>query len=76
MTEVDASLCPLCGGANDCGRAAGRSTCWCFEVTVPRDVLARVPAEQRGVVCICRRCGDGTTDAEQRRRLALRWTRR
>jgi len=36
----------------------------------------RIPIEARSVVCVCRSCADGTTDENQRRHLALRWTRR
>lgn len=56
--EVDSRRCPLCGGPNDCGIAAGASTCWCFSTDVPADVVARVPDEARDAVCICRACAE------------------
>jgi hypothetical protein len=52
--------CPLCGGPNGCGPAAGGSfdgpPCWCREVVFSAELLARVPAGQRGQACICRAC--------------------
>ena len=53
---VDPERCPLCGEANDCQVAAGRTRCWCFETRVPPELLARVPPEAQGVACVCRRC--------------------
>jgi len=55
--EIDTSRCPLCGDENACGMAAGRDECWCFEVVLAPDALARVPERARGVACICARCG-------------------
>lgn len=52
------SSCPLCGGANECGIAEGKSTCWCFSATIAPEVLARVPEDQRNVNCICRTCAE------------------
>ena len=57
---VTALNCPICGIANDCGIALGKGTCWCFSTTIPPDVLARVPVEQRERVCICRACAEST----------------
>ncbi len=64
---VDPSRCPLCGKENRCGRLAGLSSCWCQTVSVPRSVLDRIPAEARGVACVCRECAtqpDGGTGEE------------
>jgi hypothetical protein len=55
--------CPLCGGPNGCAPAvAGRFdvACWCTEVRFSPEALARVPAEQRGRACLCRRCAEGS----------------
>jgi hypothetical protein len=60
---VDPLRCPLCGDVNACQVAAGRSKCWCFEMTVPVDVLARVPLDAQGVACVCRRCAGGVEPA-------------
>ncbi|HUL76591.1 MAG TPA: cysteine-rich CWC family protein [Vicinamibacteria bacterium] len=57
--SVDPCRCPLCGEDNDCGMAKGKATCWCFFVTIPRDVLDRVPAEAKGIACVCRACAIG-----------------
>jgi hypothetical protein len=51
--------CPLCGGPNACVPAAcGHfdSPCWCRDVVFSPVVLARVPASQRGVACVCAAC--------------------
>lgn len=55
-TRGSDTSCPLCGGPNECGMAAGKGTCWCFSAAVPAEVVERVPAEQRGVVCVCAKC--------------------
>jgi hypothetical protein len=59
-----ATTCPLCGGANDCGTALGKSACWCFSAAIAPDVLARVPDEQRGVSCVCQRCVEAMSAPE------------
>jgi hypothetical protein len=56
---VDLSRCPLCGEANACAMVEGGSTCWCFELVIPGEVLARIPAEAQGIACVCRRCAAG-----------------
>jgi hypothetical protein len=76
VTSIDPAQCPLCAQPNDCALVAGHTKCWCFETPVPQPVLARVPTEAQGVACVCRRCANGSTDSEARRRLAMRWTRR
>lgn len=60
---MDASICPLCQGPNHCGAEQGKSTCWCFYTHIPEDVLARIPDEYRGQVCICERCATAGRDA-------------
>jgi hypothetical protein len=52
----DATRCPLCGETNECGIAAGQSTCWCFSTSIPADVLERIPEEARGTACVCAKC--------------------
>jgi hypothetical protein len=52
----DTAQCPICGGPNDCGVAQGKSDCWCFSASIPPEVLARVPADERNVTCVCRTC--------------------
>jgi len=57
---LDPSRCPLCGGANACAMAVGRpgEACWCgcAKVTVTAAMLERVPADKRGVACLCAAC--------------------
>jgi hypothetical protein len=49
-------ICPLCGGPNACGIAAGAPTCWCFAARIPAAVLERVPDDARDKSCICQAC--------------------
>lgn len=52
-----AELCPLCGQPNECGACQGdASACWCMSTPIGANVLARLPAEERGLRCICARC--------------------
>jgi hypothetical protein len=54
----DPARCPLCGRNNDCAMAAGRinGPCWCTNVTVTAEMLARIPADRRGAACVCAAC--------------------
>jgi len=54
----DESKCPLCGRANECAVAAGRSpeTCWCMTAAIEPDTIASIPAEAQGKICICAQC--------------------
>lgn len=54
--DRDPERCPLCEQPNHCAAARGESTCWCFDVQIPNDVLARVPESDRGLRCVCRSC--------------------
>ena len=56
LKNPDPRRCPLCGNFNDCGVAAGQESCWCFTEAVPAEILKRIPAEARGIACVCRRC--------------------
>lgn len=56
VSHIDAHHCPLCGDNNQCGIAAGDKSCWCFSQPVPQGVLQKLPAEARGVACVCRVC--------------------
>jgi hypothetical protein len=53
---LDPSRCPLCGAQNECGMTAGRSECWCFNVTIGKQTLDRLPEAARGVACVCKNC--------------------
>lgn len=56
--EIDRSLCPLCGGENDCkaAKGEGHAGCWCMAAKIPKGLLERIPPEQRGKACVCKRC--------------------
>lgn len=65
-TPLPNLACPLCGGPNDCTPAGcGRFdvACWCAQARFPAAVLERVPVEQRGIACVCRRCAEGGHEA-------------
>lgn len=54
-----AECCPLCSGPNECQQctsAAYKGPCWCASVSIPEELLARVPAESRRRACLCRGC--------------------
>lgn len=65
-SEPDPSRCPLCGSPNGCAMAAGNgaAACWCMELEIPRDVLARIPETARDRACVCAACarGEGTRE--------------
>lgn len=53
------TICPLCGGANNCAPAAAGSLdvpCWCSTVAVSKEALAQVPAGLVNKACLCPRC--------------------
>jgi len=56
MSELKQNRCPVCSGPNECGLAAGKSECWCFEATIAPEVLEQVPEEAKGKVCVCEKC--------------------
>ncbi|MFO1488424.1 MAG: cysteine-rich CWC family protein [Verrucomicrobiota bacterium] len=56
---VNAARCPLCGQANQCQLCTGdayKGSCWCLSLSIPDELLARVPAEQRNRACLCAGC--------------------
>ena len=62
-TPLQATACPLCGGPNGCAPAVSGtfdSPCWCTTVRIPAEVLAHIPAAQRGLACVCRACAEGS----------------
>lgn len=56
MSDVDPAMCPLCQRGNRCGSVEGEARCWCFDATIPAEVLDDVPAEAKGLACICPDC--------------------
>lgn len=59
------SRCPLCGDDNLCAMEAGGGSCWCRGVKFTPALLARVPAEARDKVCICRKCAEAALTSQQ-----------
>ena len=61
-TRPAPSRCPLCGESNRCALEIERETgqaqppCWCMAADFSEALLARVPAAQRRLACICARC--------------------
>ncbi|HEX5093970.1 MAG TPA: cysteine-rich CWC family protein [Burkholderiales bacterium] len=54
--------CPLCGAPNQCVPASTGSfdtPCWCTHVKISPETLARIPADPRGLACLCPRCAKG-----------------
>jgi len=56
MNELRLDRCPICGGPNDCGMAAGKNECWCASVKISAEALAKAPEGAKGKVCVCRKC--------------------
>jgi hypothetical protein len=60
--RLDPSRCPLCGELNRCAMEVERESgiaqpeCWCMQADFSEAPLARVPAAQRRLACICARC--------------------
>ena len=58
----DPSRCPLCGAGNGCAMEIARETgvaqppCWCMSADFTDALRARVPADARGLACICANC--------------------
>ncbi len=64
---LDATRCPLCAEPNACGPAAGQEHCWCFDVQLSPEALARIPEPALGLVCICANCGCGASEPALKR---------
>lgn len=58
----DPTRCPLCGGDNRCAlelekaRGEPQPPCWCRDERFTPELLARIPAEARGMACLCQGC--------------------
>lgn len=62
LQALPATLCPLCGGANQCAPAQAGTLnvdCWCSKTAISPDALARVPADLVNKACLCSRCAAG-----------------
>lgn len=66
---LDTTRCPLCGQANRCAIEIERETgveqapCWCLAASFTDALRARVPAEARGLACICAHCAAAAATA-------------
>jgi len=58
VVDFDLGRCAICGGPNQCAMAQvpEADECWCETATIPPELLARVPANVAGRVCVCQRC--------------------
>ena len=57
-------ICPLCGGPNECTLAQSGSLntpCWCREVTINPEAVARAKGGLLKEHCICKQCAAATT---------------
>ena len=73
---IDPAKCPLCGQPNECQLctvAAYKGACWCAQLEIPGELLARVPEEFRNRACICRKC---VVNFQRERELSMPATRR
>ena len=73
---VDPKRCPLCGVDNACGSEASASSCWCWDMEIPADVLAKVPEAAQGRACVCRACATGKTHPDLMQKQIDELTRR
>lgn len=51
---LDEKICPLCRRGNRC-QAEGR-TCWCFDLSIPKELIEMIPERLRNKACICEYC--------------------
>ncbi|SFS62102.1 cysteine-rich CWC family protein [Paenibacillus sp. 453mf] len=56
--DINPHICPLCHKPNGCAHAAGKphTECWCMSQSVPKELLSRIPDEQRRKACVCEAC--------------------
>lgn len=47
--------CYFCGQPNGC-ELGEKTTCWCEQVHIPNTLLEKIPENERGKSCICRKC--------------------
>mgnify|MGYP006294782797 CR=1 FL=1 len=59
MSPADDTRCPVCGGANGCGVARGKDTCWCLGARVAPKVLAVLAEAGIEDRCLCPACAAG-----------------
>lgn len=60
------TICPLCGGSNQCAPASAGTfdiECWCTKAVISPEALAQIPSEQVDKACLCPRCASGVASA-------------
>ncbi|MFT6925553.1 MAG: hypothetical protein ACJAZP_001137 [Psychromonas sp.] len=55
LIDNNKTSCPFCDGVNEC-MAESASPCWCFEVRIPKSLMALLPVGFIGKSCICQTC--------------------
>ncbi|THU00214.1 hypothetical protein E9531_10600 [Lampropedia puyangensis] len=69
-TDVQASLCPLCGASNACAVTLGLepAQCWCMHTPIAPAALQKAaalrPAGAAPTQCICQACGTAFGSAQ------------
>ncbi len=58
IEEIKTSVCPICGGANQCASAAdlNAKSCWCVNKNFPEGIFELVPEKLIRKTCICKNC--------------------
>ena len=51
----NSTACPFCKGSNKC-QASGNKTCWCFNTSIPAELIALIPKKNINKSCICNAC--------------------
>jgi hypothetical protein len=65
-SEIDQSLCPICGEPNACGNlicSGNKQDCWCSNPaqSFKQELLQQVPVEKKGKACICQACATNSS---------------
>ncbi|WP_394708354.1 cysteine-rich CWC family protein [uncultured Desulfuromusa sp.] len=55
INEIREDLCPFCKRENQC-MIHRSEQCWCYDVVIPSELTALVPAEMASKACICLEC--------------------
>ncbi len=48
-------ICPFCQQENQC-KVNFNEACWCFELTIPPDMLLLLEKDDQGKSCVCSSC--------------------
>jgi hypothetical protein len=75
MTSAEkSSVCPLCGGPNACAVFAGDdpASCWCMDVVMADELVARIPEAARDKACVCATCARAASRSARPLRTVVR----